>query len=104
MCSEIVEEELGHEEEVDLKDIPKPRDIRDILDQYVIGQDQAKKSLSVAVYNHYKRINTQSKIEDVELQKSNIFCSDLQVPVKHCSRKPWPKFSTCRLLLQMQLH
>ena len=73
MCSEIVEEELGHEEEVDLKDIPKPRDIRDILDQYVIGQDQAKKSLSVAVYNHYKRINTQSKIEDVELQKSNIF-------------------------------
>ncbi|ACX63794.1 ATP-dependent protease ATP-binding subunit ClpX [Paenibacillus sp. FSL H8-0457] len=72
LCSEIVEEELGHEEEVDLKDIPKPREIRDILDQYVIGQDQAKKSLSVAVYNHYKRINTQSKIEDVELQKSNI--------------------------------
>ncbi|GJM74812.1 hypothetical protein HMSSN036_70280 [Paenibacillus macerans] len=42
------------------------------MDQYVIGQEQAKKSLSVAVYNHYKRINTQSKIEDVELQKSNI--------------------------------
>ncbi|MBP2000424.1 ATP-dependent Clp protease ATP-binding subunit ClpX [Paenibacillus shirakamiensis] len=72
LCTEIVEEELGHEEELDLKEIPKPRDIRDILDQYVIGQDQAKKSLSVAVYNHYKRVNTQSKIEDVELQKSNI--------------------------------
>lgn len=72
LCNEIVEEELGHEEEVDLKDIPKPKEIRAILDQYVIGQEIAKKSLSVAVYNHYKRINTQNKIEDVELQKSNI--------------------------------
>ncbi|MBJ6362903.1 ATP-dependent protease ATP-binding subunit ClpX [Paenibacillus sp. GCM10012307] len=72
LCTEIVEEELGHEEELDMKDIPKPMDIRQILDQYVIGQEQAKKSLSVAVYNHYKRINSQSKIEDVELQKSNI--------------------------------
>lgn len=73
LCTEIVEEELGHEEELDLKDIPKPKEIRGILDQYVIGQDQAKKSLAVAVYNHYKRINAQSaKSEDVELQKSNI--------------------------------
>jgi ATP-dependent Clp protease ATP-binding subunit ClpX len=73
LCTEIVEEELGHEEELDLKDVPKPKEIRNILDQYVIGQDQAKKSLSVAVYNHYKRINSQqSKLEDVELQKSNI--------------------------------
>ncbi|WP_151736563.1 ATP-dependent protease ATP-binding subunit ClpX [Paenibacillus tengchongensis] len=72
LCTEIVEEELGHEEELDLKDIPKPKEIRDILDQYVIGQEQAKKSLSVAVYNHYKRVNSQSKIEDVELTKSNI--------------------------------
>ncbi|SFS58163.1 ATP-dependent protease ATP-binding subunit ClpX [Paenibacillus sp. BC26] len=72
LCTEIVEEELGHEEELDLKDIPKPRDIRNILDQYVIGQEQAKKSLSVAVYNHYKRVNSQNKLEDVELQKSNI--------------------------------
>ncbi|WIV18497.1 ATP-dependent protease ATP-binding subunit ClpX [Paenibacillus polygoni] len=72
LCAEIVEEELGHDEEIDLKDIPKPKEIRDILDQYVIGQDQAKKSLSVAVYNHYKRINTQSKVDDVEMSKSNI--------------------------------
>lgn len=72
LCTEIVEEELGNEEELDLKDIPKPKEIRSILDQYVIGQEQAKKSLSVAVYNHYKRVNSQSKIEDVELQKSNI--------------------------------
>ncbi|MBP1995953.1 ATP-dependent protease ATP-binding subunit ClpX [Paenibacillus eucommiae] len=72
LCTEIVEEELGHEEDLDLKDVPKPMEIRSILDQYVIGQDQAKKSLAVAVYNHYKRINSQSKLEDVELQKSNI--------------------------------
>ncbi|MDQ1912360.1 ATP-dependent protease ATP-binding subunit ClpX [Paenibacillus sp. GD4] len=73
LCTEIVEEELGHEEELDLKDVPKPKEIRTILDQYVIGQEQAKKSLSVAVYNHYKRINSgQNKLEDVELQKSNI--------------------------------
>ncbi|WP_127586206.1 ATP-dependent protease ATP-binding subunit ClpX [Paenibacillus koleovorans] len=72
LCTEIVEEELGSEEELDLKDVPKPKDIRVILDQYVIGQEQAKKSLSVAVYNHYKRINSQNKLDDVELQKSNI--------------------------------
>ncbi|WP_168123782.1 ATP-dependent protease ATP-binding subunit ClpX [Paenibacillus sp. HB172176] len=72
LCTEIVEEELGNEEELDLKDIPKPQEIRSILDSYVIGQEFAKKSLSVAVYNHYKRINSGSKIEDVELQKSNI--------------------------------
>lgn len=72
LCTEIVEEELGHEEELDLKDVPKPKEIRNILDSYVIGQEHAKKSLSVAVYNHYKRINSQNKLEDVELQKSNI--------------------------------
>ncbi|MBM6619781.1 ATP-dependent protease ATP-binding subunit ClpX [Bacillus suaedaesalsae] len=72
LCTEIVEEELGTEEEVEFKDVPKPSEIRDILDEYVIGQDAAKKSLAVAVYNHYKRINSNSKIDDVELAKSNI--------------------------------
>jgi ATP-dependent Clp protease ATP-binding subunit ClpX len=72
LCTEIVEEELGQEEELDMKEVPKPHDIRAILDQYVIGQDKAKKSLAVAVYNHYKRINTQGKSEEVELTKSNI--------------------------------
>jgi ATP-dependent Clp protease ATP-binding subunit ClpX len=72
LCNEIVEEELGSEEELDLKNLPKPQEIRDILDQYVIGQDLAKKSLSVAVYNHYKRVNSTSKTDDVELSKSNI--------------------------------
>jgi ATP-dependent Clp protease ATP-binding subunit ClpX len=72
LCTEIVEEELGTEEEVEFKDVPKPREIREILGEYVIGQEQAKKNLSVAVYNHYKRINSNSKIDDVELAKSNI--------------------------------
>ncbi|MED4016324.1 ATP-dependent protease ATP-binding subunit ClpX [Sutcliffiella cohnii] len=72
LCTEIVEEELGTEEEVEFKDVPKPKEIRQILDEYVIGQEAAKKALSVAVYNHYKRINSNSKIDEVELAKSNI--------------------------------
>ncbi|MEO4052098.1 ATP-dependent protease ATP-binding subunit ClpX [Solibacillus sp. CAU 1738] len=72
LCSEIVVEELGVEEEIEFKDIPKPKEILSILDEYVIGQERAKKSLAVAVYNHYKRINSNSKIDDVELSKSNI--------------------------------
>ncbi|MBD2816988.1 ATP-dependent Clp protease ATP-binding subunit ClpX, partial [Xenorhabdus sp. Flor] len=69
---EIVQEELAKDEEVEFKDVPKPVEIREILDEYVIGQDSAKKALAVAVYNHYKRINSNSKIDDVELAKSNI--------------------------------
>lgn len=72
LCNEIIEEEFGEDAEMDFTDIPKPHEIKEILDQYVVGQEQAKKILSVAVYNHYKRINYQNKIEDVELQKSNI--------------------------------
>ncbi|MFC5542232.1 ATP-dependent protease ATP-binding subunit ClpX [Ureibacillus suwonensis] len=72
LCSEIVVEELGAEEEIDFQDVPKPKEILNILDEYVIGQERAKKALAVAVYNHYKRINSNSKIDDVELSKSNI--------------------------------
>lgn len=72
LCAEIVEEEVGLEEGFELKDVPKPKDIQSILDEYLIGQDRAKKSLAVAVYNHYKRVNSGSKIDDVELAKSNI--------------------------------
>lgn len=72
LCNEIIEEELSEDMSLEMGDIPKPREIREILDQYVIGQDKAKKALSVAVYNHYKRINLGMKIDDVELQKSNI--------------------------------
>lgn len=72
LCNEIIEEELNEDLGMELGDIPKPKEIKEILDQYVIGQEDAKKSLSVAVYNHYKRINLGGKIDDVELQKSNI--------------------------------
>ena len=74
LCNEIIEEEFSDDVEVELKDVPKPKDIRAILDQYVIGQDEAKKTLSVAVYNHYKRINMGKgkNNEDAELAKSNI--------------------------------
>jgi len=72
LCTEIVEEELGNEEETDLKEIPKPKEICETLDEYVIGQEKAKKNLSVAVYNHYKRINSPKNTDDVELAKSNI--------------------------------
>lgn len=73
LCSEIIEEEFEESKtETELNDIPKPKGIKDILDQYVIGQESAKKSLAVAVYNHYKRINSDTRTSDVELQKSNI--------------------------------
>jgi len=72
LCNEIIDEELNEEINPDLANNPKPKEIKDILDQYVIGQDDAKKTLAVAVYNHYKRINSEERLEDVELQKSNI--------------------------------
>jgi len=72
LCNEIIEEELNEDLSLEIGDIPKPREIKEFLDQYVIGQEDAKKSLSVAVYNHYKRINLGGKVDDVELQKSNI--------------------------------
>lgn len=72
LCGEIVQEEMTVSSSLDLQDIPKPTEIKEILDEYVIGQDRAKKSLAVAVYNHYKRIRSGSSVEDVELSKSNI--------------------------------
>lgn len=73
LCSEIIEEEFEETKaEAEISEIPKPREIKAILDQYIIGQEMAKKSLSVAVYNHYKRVNSDTKNSDVEIQKSNI--------------------------------
>jgi ATP-dependent Clp protease ATP-binding subunit ClpX len=73
LCNEIIEEELTESSDVKFDELPKPREIYDFLDQYVIGQDTAKKTLSVAVYNHYKRVQAGATEKDpVELQKSNI--------------------------------
>ena len=79
LCNEIIEEELNETTEVGLEELPKPREIFEFLNSYVIGQEQAKKSLAVAVYNHYKRVqagvtagSSKSKDDAVEVAKSNI--------------------------------
>ena len=74
LCNEIIEEELSETPELKFDELPKPREIYQFLDDYVIGQDSAKKILSVAVYNHYKRVQLGSNHprDDVELAKSNI--------------------------------
>ena len=72
LCSEIIADEFEDGIELDTTSVPKPNEIKNYLDQYVIGQEKAKKSLSVAVYNHYKRINSNLIDDDIELQKSNI--------------------------------
>ncbi|MEJ2427678.1 MAG: ATP-dependent Clp protease ATP-binding subunit ClpX [Deltaproteobacteria bacterium] len=72
LCNDIIAEEFEKEEAAKLSSVPKPTEIRDAIDDYVIGQERAKKILSVAVYNHYKRIESRAEMEDVEIQKSNI--------------------------------
>jgi ATP-dependent Clp protease ATP-binding subunit ClpX len=72
LCNDIIEEELAETSDVSFEDLPKPREIFDFLNDYVIGQDQAKKILSVAVYTHYKRVQAGTPTDEVELAKSNI--------------------------------
>src|ERR1700689_3956374 len=73
LCNEIIDEELAAPPAFDLENLPKPREIYDVLDEYVVGQDPSKRTLSVAVYNHYKRVQMMmSGDTDIELQKSNI--------------------------------
>ena len=73
LCNDIIAEEVDQEDSLSVSSaVPKPTEIKRVLDQYVIGQEQAKKILSVAVHNHYKRVDSQMVTSDVELQKSNI--------------------------------
>jgi ATP-dependent Clp protease ATP-binding subunit ClpX len=72
LCNDIIREELEEKAHAARSHLPKPREILEVLDQYVIGQARAKKTLSVAVYNHYKRIESRLKNDDIELSKSNI--------------------------------
>ncbi|MEO6172187.1 MAG: ATP-dependent Clp protease ATP-binding subunit ClpX, partial [Arenimonas sp.] len=72
LCNDIIREELEEKASAARSHLPKPREILEVLDQYVVGQPRAKKTLSVAVYNHYKRIESRQKNDDIELAKSNI--------------------------------
>ena len=73
LCTEILDNDEQEHALIDSENLPKPKTICSILDEYIIGQDEAKKTLAVAVYNHYKRIGQKAgKKEDIELQKSNI--------------------------------
>jgi ATP-dependent Clp protease ATP-binding subunit ClpX len=72
LCNEIIVEELTEASSLGLAELPKPQEIFEFLDQYVIGQNRAKKSLSVAVYNHYKRVQSGNREDQIELAKSNI--------------------------------
>src|SRR4051794_38968093 len=77
LCNEIIDEELTAPPSFDLENLPKPKEIKSVLDEYVIGQESSKRTLSVAVYNHYKRVQMMQGAgggsgEEVELQKSNI--------------------------------
>jgi ATP-dependent Clp protease ATP-binding subunit ClpX len=72
LCNDIIREELEEKAQATRSHLPKPREILEVLDQYVIGQSRAKKTLAVAVYNHYKRIESRQKNDDIELAKSNI--------------------------------
>src|SRR5579885_3441970 len=73
LCNDIIDEEIEKEEQsYGLTAVPKPAEIKAVLDEYVIGQERAKKILAVAVHNHYKRIDAKTSVDDVELQKSNI--------------------------------
>src|SRR5256714_9564997 len=72
LCNDIIAEEWEEEKSREIRSLPKPAEIKTVVDQYVIGQERAKKILSVAVHNHYKRIESKVSLDDVELQKSNI--------------------------------
>lgn len=72
LCKEIIDEEFYEEAIREFTEVPKPQELLNVLNEYVIGQDRAKRTLAVAVYNHYKRVNVETTVEDVELQKSNI--------------------------------
>ena len=102
LCQEIFDEEmLGDESGSDVSELHllKPKEIKDFLDEYVIGQEEAKKVLSVAVYNHYKRIT--SKVRDIDVQKSNILMIGPTGTGKTILRRPLQKSWVFPLLLQM---
>ena len=102
LCMDIIREEHKSTLAKSHDGVPTPADINAVLDEYVIGQERAKKVLSVAVHNHYKRIDSNFAMDDVELQKSNILLLDQPVVVKHYWRKPLLESSTFHFVSPMQ--
>ena len=97
LCNEIIEEELSESSELKWDELPKPREIYDFLDGYVIGQETAKRSLAVAVYNHYKRVQAVGTDKDpVELPRATSCCSARPAAARRCSRRRSPRCSTSR--------
>jgi ATP-dependent Clp protease ATP-binding subunit ClpX len=101
LCNDIIREEMQDSGDKESGSLPKPQEINKTLDQYVIGQARAKKVLSVAVYNHYKRLETIGKDADIELAKSNILLIGPTGSGKPYSPKPWPGCLTCLSPLPM---
>src|SRR5215813_14599081 len=96
LCMDIIREEHKTSLVKSKEGVPSPREIKDVLDDYVIGQEYAKRVLSVAVHNHYKRLNHAAKNNDVELAKSNILLVGRRVAARRCWRRRSLAFSTCR--------
>ena len=101
LCNEIIEEELAETSELGLEELPKPHEIFDFLEEYVIGQEAAKKALAVAVYNHYKRIQAgepaaQGRRADRDREVQHPADRARPAAARPTSRRPSPRCSTCR--------
>ena len=102
LCNEIMVEEWAQEKGEDFQNLLKPKEIYSHLDQYIINQERCKKILSVAVHNHFKRIDSNLESDDVELQKVTSFWWALRAQEKLSWRKHWLAFSMFLLPLWMQ--
>ena len=97
LCNEIIEEELSETSELKFDELPKPKEIYDFLNDYVIGQESAKKVLSVAVYNHYKRIQVGASASgESSCRSPTSSCSAPPAAGRRCWPRRWPGCSTCR--------
>jgi hypothetical protein len=96
LCNDIIAEEWEEEKSRDIRSLPKPAEIKSVLDQYVVGQERAKKILAVAVHNHYKRIEAGSEAgAKWSCRRPTSSSSAPRAPARPSSRRRWPRCSTC---------